>query len=77
MLTFSLRANDGKLLSPESRVDVMVVPADPVDFSAGGGGCTASPRTGASSLLFGAVALLFLALGIFARRSSARQRRRR
>jgi hypothetical protein len=76
-LTFALRANDGALLSSQSRVDVMVVAPDPIAISAGGGGCTASkrvqPRTGASSLVFGAAALFFLAIGILARRASRRR----
>jgi hypothetical protein len=78
-LTFALRANDGKLLSPQSRVDVTVVPGDPVDFSAGGGGCSAgkrtATRTGASSLVFGGVVLFFLAMGVLARRRARSPRR--
>lgn len=76
-LTFALHANDGALLSPQSRVDVTVVPADPTEISAGGGGCETSkrtpPRTGASSLIFGAAALFFLVIGVLARRAGRRR----
>ena len=68
VLTFALRADDGALLSPASQVDVTVVPADPVGFGAGGGGCTTSkrvaPRSAASSVALTAVTLALLALGV-------------
>ena len=77
MLTFSVRANDGALLSPMSRVDVQVIAADPVRFSAGGGGCSTSkrhpPRNGTSSFALAAGVLGLLALRVVVRR---RQRRR-
>jgi hypothetical protein len=78
VLTFALRANDGKLLSPVSHVDVTVVPGDPVEFSAGGGGCRTSPRVtareGASSAALTGVTLALLALGVLARRRGSRAR---
>jgi hypothetical protein len=71
-LTFEVRANDGKLLSPRSRVDVTVVPGDGVGLEAGGGGCSASarpaPRMGASWSVVGLIASSLLALGVLLRR---------
>ncbi|MDB4934431.1 MAG: Chitinase [Labilithrix sp.] len=76
VLTFALRADDGKLLSPAAHVDVTVVPADAVDFGAGGGGCSTSkrvvPRAGVSSFALTFVTLGFLALGVLARRRARR-----
>jgi hypothetical protein len=74
-LTFALRADDGKLLSPAANVDVTVVPADPVGFSAGGG-CMASavrPRASTTSTALGIGALAMLLLGALARRRSRRR----
>jgi len=64
-LTFALRAHDGALLSPASRVDVAVGPSQ-TDLEAEGGGCgcrtgaSTSPRTPFApfALLASAVALL-------------------
>lgn len=59
-LGFEVRADDGKLLSPMSRVDVTVVPADPIGFEASGGGCTSAatlPRRGGWWLSAGLLAL--------------------
>ena len=77
-LTFQIRADDGKLLSAASRVDVTVVPADPVPyFTAGGAGCSTSkrtpPRSSFSSVAFMATALGLLALGVLVRRRSRRR----
>jgi hypothetical protein len=77
-LTFQIRADDGALLSAASRVDVTVVPADPVPyFTAEGGGCSTSKRTPARSALpsvaFTAMALGLLALGVLVRRRSRRR----
>jgi hypothetical protein len=77
VLTFAVRADDGKLLSPVSHVTVTVVAADPVGFSAGGGGCATSRPIPSRAAGAGAGALAFLALGaVLARRRSRRSRRR-
>lgn len=76
-LTFSLRANDGALLSPASRVEVTVLAADAIGFDVGGGGCSTSKRTaqkaGPSPFSMTAMGLGFLAIGVLVRR---RMRRR-
>lgn len=57
-LTFSLRANDGSLVSAPSRVDVVVTP---LSFDAGGGGCNQCRKSfgsGAMGLGIGAFALV-------------------
>jgi MYXO-CTERM domain-containing protein len=66
-LTFELRANDGALLSPGARVDVVVLPPDPTPFSAGGGGCSSS-RPSPAGTTGGAALLGLLVVGLFARR---------
>ena len=79
VLTFALRADDGALLSPASQVEVTVVPADPVGFGAGGGGCTTGRRvaagSSASSVALTSVTLALLGLGVLVLRSSRRRRR--
>lgn len=80
VLSFALRADDGALLSPASQVDVTVVPADPVGFSASGGGCTTgkrvAPRAEGTPVAFTAGALALLALGALARRRMSRSKDR-
>jgi hypothetical protein len=78
-LTFQIRADDGKLLSPAAQVDVTVVPGDPVPyFTAAGAGCSTSkrvpPRSAFSPVALTAMALTFLALGILVRRQRSRRR---
>ncbi|MBX3192576.1 MAG: M36 family metallopeptidase [Labilithrix sp.] len=64
-LRFALRAHDGALLSPASRVEVAVTAPDPTDLSASGAACgcktagAPSPATPAAAGL-GALALLAL-----------------
>jgi MYXO-CTERM domain-containing protein len=67
-LTFELRANDGALLSPGARVEVVVLPPDPTPFSAGGGGCSTSRRSPAGTAPLGIAAFALLALGVRRRR---------
>jgi hypothetical protein len=74
-LTFSLRAHDGALLSPASRVDVAVTAPDPTALDAGGGPCVCKytgARTpfGGASVGLGAAALALLAARRRARQSS-------
>lgn len=75
-LTFALRANDGKLLSPASLVDVTIIAADAVGLEAGGGGCSTSkrhpPRNDATTLALAGGALGLLALGVLVRRRHRR-----
>jgi hypothetical protein len=72
VLTFALRAHDGQLLSPASRVDVTVTPFD--GSSDGGGGCRAGRRPPRPE---GAAALAGLALALLvARRSRSGPRAR-
>jgi hypothetical protein len=66
-LSFEVRADDGTRLSPLSRVDVTVVPADPTRFEASGGGCTSvakAPRAGGAWRAAGLLALSLAALGV-------------
>jgi hypothetical protein len=76
-LGFAVRAHDGKLLSPASRVEVTVVPDDgsPTSLEAGGGGCAcrtaASPKRGAPGAIGLAFAFAF-AIGLVARRRRIR-----
>ena len=70
-LSFEVRADDGTRLSPLSRVDVTVVPADPIRFEASGGGCTSvakAPRAGGAWPAAGLLALSLAALGVRRRR---------
>ena len=71
-LTFELRANDGALLSAGSRVEVVVLEADPTQLRGGGGGCSTSRRTPARStgwsLAISAGLVGLLVLGLVARR---------
>jgi MYXO-CTERM domain-containing protein len=64
-LTFELRANDGALLSPGARVEVVVVAPDPTEIRAGGGGCSTSQQTPARS---SAVLAGLLLVGLLVRR---------
>jgi hypothetical protein len=78
VLSFQVRADDGKLLSAASRVDVTVIPADPVPyFSAEGAGCSTSKRTpsrtAATSWAVVATALGLLGFGVLARRRLRRR----
>ncbi len=67
VLTFVLRANDGKLVSPASRVDVTVLPSDPGAADGSSCGCrTVGAATHSSA--FGASALFGLAALLRARR---------
>ncbi|MEA2752747.1 MAG: hypothetical protein QOI41_6890 [Myxococcales bacterium] len=77
-LTFQIRADDGRLLSPAARVDVTVVPGDPVPyFAAEGAGCSTSrrapPRSAFTPVAFTATGLALLGLGILLRRRSRRR----
>ena len=66
LLTFAVRADDGTLLSPMSRVDVQVVAADAVGLSAGGGGCSTGKRNAARSNASPFAALAASVLGLLA-----------
>ncbi len=77
-LTFEVRADDGKLLSAASRVDVTVVPADPVPyFMASGAGCSASKRVPQESRALSSAALLATALALLGLGVLVRRRLRR
>lgn len=72
-LGFELRAHDGSLLSPASRVDITIDPLGPGD-SATGSGCTASPASAASAV---APASLLGGFGLLGALAARRRRRRR
>jgi hypothetical protein len=80
VLSFDLRADDGTLLSPASRVDVTVVPADAVGFGAGGEGCSTSSRAlarSAASSITSTLAPTALTLGLLVVGALLRRRARR
>lgn len=71
-LTFALRANDGALLSPASRVDVLVKSsADPVPEVSGGCGCHTAGEPTENKL--SSVAIGALVLGLVRRRRAMKE----